>query len=381
METLQEYGSLVKLRRHLHKFPELSGLEQETSGFISDSLEQLRPDELISGIGGHGLAARFTGRTPGVRVMVRAELDALPIIETNDFGYRSANPGISHKCGHDGHMAVTMGIANRFAVNRPRKGEVVALFQPAEENGQGARAVVEDPVFSGIEPGFIIAMHNLPGFDRHEIVLKENVFAAASEGMVIHLKGKTSHASQPETGLSPSLAMARIIQELPSLKVTAGEFSQATIIHARLGEIAFGTNPGEAVIMATLRAFDGKVMEEMKRMAYRLVRDIAFSEKLAISVKWTESFPVTQNDPYLVSLANETAGKLGYKTRMMEGPFRWSEDFGWFTGKFRGMLFGIGAGSDHPELHNPDYDFPDEIISTGVRFMEAMCSELLKQDK
>jgi amidohydrolase len=379
MKTGQEHGSLVSLRRHLHKYPELSGLEQMTSAFISDRLAELRPDELISGIGGHGLAARFTGKVPGIRVMVRAELDALPIGETNDFGHRSANAGVSHKCGHDGHMAVTMGIANHFGTCRPPEGEVVVLFQPAEENGQGARAVIEDPAFAGIEPDFIIAMHNLPGFDLHEIVLKENAFAAASEGMIVYLMGKTSHASQPENGLSPSVAMARIMQELPLLAVK-GEFSQATIIHARLGEIAFGTNPGEAVIMVTLRAFDGMVMEKMKKMAYRLVHDIALSEKLRVSVKWVEAFPVTTNDPYLVYLARETAGELNYQTRMMEDPFRWSEDFGWFTGKFRGMLFGIGAGRDHPELHNPDYDFPDEIITTGVSFIGTVCSRLLKQE-
>jgi amidohydrolase len=377
----QDYELLVRLRKELHKFPELSGSEQRTSGFISDYLKELSPDEFITGIGGHGLAAGFRGNIPGPRIMVRAELDALPINETNDFGHKSANPGVSHKCGHDGHMAVALGIARRFAAERPAEGEVVLLFQPAEENGRGARAVVNDPRFIPVEPDFIIAMHNLPGFERHEIILRGDVFAAASEGMIVHLQGKTSHASEPENGVSPAPALSRILKELPAVAgdTNAGDFSQATIIHARLGEIAFGTNPGEAVIMATLRAFDGEIMEELKTRAEQLVREIAASEKLRTSVEWTDRFPATGNDPYLVSLANETADRLGYTTRIMQDPFRWSEDFGWFTGKYRGMLFGIGAGSGHSELHNPDYDFPDEIIPTGVRFIGEMCRKLLKE--
>ncbi len=377
----QDYDLLVQIRKELHKFPELSGSEQRTSGFVSDYLQSLSPDEFITGLGGHGLAAGFRGTAPGPRIMVRAELDALPINETNDFGHKSANPGVSHKCGHDGHMAVALGIARRFAAEKPREGEVVVLFQPAEENGRGARAVVNDPRFVRIEPGFIIAMHNLPGFERHEIILREDVFAAASEGLIVRLRGKTSHASEPENGVSPAPALSRILQELPALAggASPGGFTQATVIHARLGEIAFGTNPGEAVVMATLRAFDGEIMEELKTRAEQLVRDIATAEKLGISIEWTDMFPATGNDPHLVSLANETAGLLGYTARIMHDPFRWSEDFGWFTGKYRGMLFGIGAGSGHPELHSPDYDFPDEIIPTGVTFIGELCRKLLKE--
>ncbi len=382
MDISPDHELLTDLRKELHKFPELSGNEIKTSERISGFLKELKPDELITGLGGYGIAARFRGKEPGRRIMVRAELDALPIYESNELGYKSLNPGVSHKCGHDGHMAVAAGVARLFSGNRPEQGELVVLFQPAEEIGRGAHSVINDRRFSAIEPDYVLAMHNLPGYGLNEIILRKEAFAAASEGMIVNLKGRTSHAGEPENGISPAAAMSHILNKLPELPRDSKfkNYTLATVIHARLGEIAFGTSPGEAVIMATLRAFDENEMELLKTGAVGLVHDIARKEKLGVSVDWTEKFPLTANDPFIVSLAGEIASRLGYRTVNLESAFRWSEDFGWFTRKYRGMLFGIGAGIDHPDLHNPDYDFPDEIISTGVRLIGEICRELLNTD-
>lgn len=378
---MPELDLLVNLRKELHKFPELSGQEKMTSLRLSNFLHELAPDDLITNIGGNGLAAIFRGAGNGPRIMIRAELDALPIEESNDFEYRSVHPGVAHKCGHDGHMAIAAGVAHRFSDRRPDYGEVIVLFQPSEENGKGAFEVINDPVFKSIEPDYVMALHNLPGYERHLIVLRQGAFAAASEGMIIRLKGRTAHAGEPQNGISPTTAVSQILAGLPGLAKSNDfkDFTLVTIIHARIGEIAFGTSPGEAVVMATLRAYDEKDMEELREKASGLVKDIAFSENLEVSVEWTEKFPATANDSFLVALAGDTANRLGLRVRNIENAFKWSEDFGWFTRNYRGILFGAGSGKGHPELHNPDYDFPDEIIDTGVDMIYGMCTELFKK--
>ncbi len=370
---------IVNLRKELHKYPELSGREEMTSRRIARFLEELGPDGLICGIGGNGLAARFSGPAPGPRVLVRAELDALPVSEENDFDYRSVNRGVSHACGHDGHMAVAAGVAKYYAGERPEKGELVILFQPSEENGKGAEQVIHDPVFEALRPDYSIAMHNLPGYGKNEIILKEGVFAMASVGLIATLDGKTSHAAEPENGISPAHAVSCLLDELPRLadRKEFNSFTLATVIHARLGEIAFGTSPGHAVVMATLRACEDSEMDMLTDMAESLVSRIAGEEGLKSSVSFDERFPSTVNDRHLAKLAGETAGELGLKVNEKKDAFRWSEDFGWFTKESRGLLFGIGAGKGHPELHNPDYDFPDDIAATGVEMLVRLADRLL----
>ena len=371
--------SLVDLRKELHKFPELSGYEEVTSKRISSFLEKLKPDQIMNNIGGYGVAARFKGKIPGPRVMIRAELDALPINESNNTEHRSTVAGVSHACGHDGHMAIAAGVASCFAANRPERGELVVLFQPSEENGKGAFKVLNDVQFNSVTPDYILALHNLPGFARNEIVLRNGVFSMASVGMIAELKGKTSHAAEPENGVSPSKAVARIIMDLPGLpeKCEFIHFALATIIHTRIGEIAFGTSPGDAVVMATLRAYDNAEMDKMVVRAEELVRQIAGSEGLGISVEWTEKFPATVNDRLLNEIAVKKGEEMGLKLNHIKDAFKWSEDFGWFSKKFKGLLFGIGAGTGHPELHNPDYDFPDEISETGICLLASISRELL----
>ncbi|TVR71519.1 MAG: amidohydrolase [Marinilabiliales bacterium] len=379
MPEISDLELIVNLRKELHKYPELSGNEKVTSRRIIRFLEELQPDEIVCGIGGYGVAARFSGDSHGRRLLIRAELDALPVTEMNNFDYRSVNTGVSHACGHDGHMAVAAGVAKFFASERPEKGEVVVLFQPSEENGKGAEAVLGDPRFERLMPDFAIAMHNLPGYKKNSVIVRPDVFAMASEGIIIRLEGKTSHAAEPENGLSPARAVSRLLEVLPGI---AGSdifksFALVTVIHARLGEVAFGTSPGHALVMATLRACADNEMEELSGRAVQLAQSIAGEEGLKCSVSFTERFPATVNDPGLAQMASDTAKELSLEVCDPGDAFRWSEDFGWFTRKTRGLLFGIGAGKGHPELHNPDYDFPDDITSAGINMLTRMSLKIL----
>ncbi len=373
---------IVNLRKELHKYPELSGAEEMTARRLTRFLRELGPDDIVRGLGGNGLAGVFRSPVPGPRILIRAELDALPVNEENNFDYRSVNNGVAHACGHDGHMAVVAGAAKYFAASRPERGEVVVLFQPSEENGQGAEQVLKDKRFEALQPDFAIAMHNLPGYPKGNIILKEGAFAMASVGMIAKLDGRTSHAAEPENGISPVRAVSRLLEELPGLPGDNNfrSFTLATVIHARLGEVAFGTSPGHAVVMATLRACEDREMDTLTRMAEEMVFRTAQEERLKSSVSYTERFPATVNDRYLTELARETAGDLSLEVYDKTDAFRWSEDFGWFTRESRGLLFGIGAGRGHPELHNPDYDFPDDIITTGIDMITRLAVKLLYEN-
>ncbi len=359
--------SLRRLRRSLHRNPELPGSEEQTAERIIEFFDALDPDSVIRNLGGHGAAFVFSGSLPGPTVLLRCELDAVPIDEIGDSEYRSATRGVSHACGHDGHMAILAGVGADLSARRPKKGRVVLLYQPAEENGAGAAAVIRDPHFAQVRPDYVFALHNLPGYSLGEIILRTGTFNCASQGMTIELSGATAHAAQPETGVAPTRAMCRIIDELRDLdsKFELPEaVAFATVVGASLGEKAFGTAPGFARIWATLRSETDGTMNRMFSHMEKRVGEIASRENLGHTITAEDVFLTTQNSEDAVEIIRQAADDL--PIRDIDRPFPWSEDFGRFTSIASGALFGIGAGENGPELHNPDYGFVEELLPLGV---------------
>jgi metal-dependent amidase/aminoacylase/carboxypeptidase family protein len=243
----------------------------------------------------------------------------------------------------------------------------------------GAEKVINDPKFNAIQPDYVFAIHNLPGFPLNQVILSKRNFAAASTGMIIRLHGKTSHAAEPEKGQSPARAVAKIIQELETLPEKPSDqqsFALLTIIHANIGDVAFGTTPGEAVVMATLRAFEDEVLRKLSLNTEEMVSGITAREKLEHDISYTESFPATVNHIDAANLVSKAVKNLGVDSHEIPEPFKWTEDFGHYTQNFKGALIGLGSGRNHPALHNPDYDFPDELIPTGVSLFRQICREL-----
>ena len=355
---------------------------------MKEFLSGCEPRELIGGLGGHGLAAVFAApdNQPGPVIMLRAELDALPLDESPNCPWPSENPGCAHKCGHDGHMAILAGVARRLQTTPPASGSVILLFQPAEETGAGAAELLDDARFRALKPDWIFALHNLPGHPAWSILTRPGTFAAGSVGVKIHLRGSTSHAAYPEQGNSPDMAMAELVMGLVNLGDDADEaLALITVVHARLGEgqngeANFGISPGEADIMATIRSDRDEVLQNLKTKAAQLAQESALKNGLKCEVEFCEEFPVTVNDAAAVDIIRQAAQELDLDVESPEeSPFRWSEDFGFLTAWTRGAMFGLGAGTLHPVLHGPGFDFDDDLLLPGVAVLERICRNILPE--
>lgn len=372
---------LSEIRKTLHQNPELSGEEKNTQGFIRSLLEKLKPDEIIE-ISETGIAAVFKGSNEGETVLIRCELDALPINETNTFSYASKNKGKGHLCGHDGHMTMVMGVAIHLSKNRPKTGRVVLLYQPAEETGQGARSVINDSKFATLKPDFAIALHNVPGYSMGSIICKEGIFTPAVISMIVKFSGKTAHAAEPHNGNNPSLAISKVIEFAVSKSnssIKENEFAVVTPIYTHIGEKAYGTSAGEGETHFTIRTFSNSNLSELISSIEVFSNELAKEHKLDVSFDFTEEFAANENDKMIVKLIEEAAIDLDYDYIKIETPFPWGEDFGLFTAKYKGAMFGLGAGENTPSLHNPDYDFPDGIIPNGVKMFIKIIDKILNE--
>ncbi len=379
---LQSKIKHIELRHQLHRIAELSGQEAKTSAFIKEQLKELSPGIIIEKLGGYGLAAVFDTGKKGPVVCFRAELDALPIHEINKFEYRSKSPSVSHKCGHDGHLTILLGIGEWVKDNLNKlSGKIILLFQPAEETAQGALAVLADKRFTDLKPDYMFSLHNLPDFPLGSVIIREHVFASASRGLKIRLIGKTSHAGHPENGLNPLTAMMSILEvlnNLPNIVTGLDESVLITIIHVRLGEEAFGTSPGEGEIMATFRSNNDETLDKLAKETKRRVIAIAKAFGLKERLTWVEKFAATVNNEEAYAIVKQAVAKMKIETIQPLSPFPWSEDFSFFSQNYKSAFFGLGSGELHPQLHNPDYDFPDALIETGIELFANIVKETSK---
>ena len=381
MLTNADIAELTDWRRDLHRFPEVSGEERETAARVVAALAATRPDQVITGLGGHGVAAVWNGAAPGETVLFRAELDALPIDEVGQPEWRSTIPNKGHMCGHDGHMTILMALARLISRNRPATGRVILMFQPAEENGSGAAAVLADPRFAALKPDWAFALHNMPGVPMGHATLRTGTMMCASQGMKVLLTGKTSHASMPETGTSPVHAIARLIPALLALGPGGPldeHFRMVTITHTRIGEPAFGISPGYGELWAKLRTRDDGPMAAMRAAAEALVREEAARDGLTVAFATQDDFAATVNDADAITRLTAALDALNIPHDDQNLPLRGSEDFGRFgvDGTKMAMMF-LGSGEKHAQLHNPDYDFPDSLIPLGAALFQRVMTDIL----
>lgn len=377
--TNADIVELVEWRRVLHRKPELSGEEKETAATVVEFLKASRPDRIVTGLGGHGVAAIYEGAQPGPTVMFRAELDGLPIDEITDIPHRSEVAGRGHMCGHDGHMTILAALGRGLGRQRPQRGRAILLFQPAEENGAGAAAVIADAQFPLIAPDYAFALHNMPGLPLGHVRLSPGPANCASRGLRIVLAGKTAHASTPENGVSPMAAVSQLMPALTALGrggSLSEDYALATVTHAAMGEPAFGVAPGRAEVWTTLRTLLDSKMAGLCAQAEEIAARVAQEGGLRLEMSYHDVFHHCDNNEEAVAILREALDAEAVPHQPGE-PSRGSEDFGLFGRQAKSAMFILGSGEASAKLHNPDFDFPDALIETGARVFMRTARNML----
>lgn len=367
MITMKTASHLVEARRTLHSKPELSGQEQETQAFIQSFLEQ-RIGRQGRSVGQYGVLLDFDFGD-GPSILVRVDIDALPIEEINTFDHKSTKAGVSHKCGHDGHTTIGLGLAERLHEEALSGGKVSILFQPAEEIGEGAKGVLADDSFDVSSYDHAIALHNIPGAPMHQLLYKTESFTPAVHSLIVKLQGKTSHAAEPLKGNNPSYAIADIIAFAKANEQTDEEHTDyhlLTPVHVMIGSQDYGISAGYGEIHFTIRSWTQETMEAATERLKAYINERASEDQLGVTYEITAVFAANKNDEGVVAHIRKAGEILGLSMKEKSEPFPWGEDFGLFTQHIPGAMLGLGSGEDTPALHNPDYDYPDEITATGV---------------
>lgn len=356
MKDIEYY---INLRHQLHLHPGVSGEEQYAHDVVVAELQKFNPDCLYKNIGGYGVVALWENtahQSDAPTLAFRADIDALPS---------------GHRCGHDGHTAIMLRFAEIVA-STERKNNVMLILQPEEETGKGAKKIVQSGLMQKHNVRAVFGLHNIPGFEEGTIVLNRATFAAASCGVHYTLIGRQTHASTPEKGLNPGLAVAEIIKQFDGLNKGSGR--QSTLVCCRVGEESFGTSAGKGEVMFTLRTRTNNAMSELTADADRIAVGAAEKYGLELEKRVREPFRATENTPQMVEQLEHIFE--GQNIVIQKTPFRWSEDFAEYLAVFPGAFFGLGSGENQPELHHPDYNFPDEIIEKGAKCFELIMNNI-----
>ncbi|MGF1766961.1 amidohydrolase [Enterovibrio makurazakiensis] len=366
----------ILFRHHLHKMPELSGNEKETQKVIADTLRTFGYAPL-EGIGGHGVIVKIESDQAGPQLLFRADMDALPINERANHEHGSQRFGVMHACGHDGHSASLMGLAHRLSEQNLQRGSVTLLFQPSEENGEGARSMLADDKWSQGHIDYAFGYHNVPGFPLGQILCRDNTFSCASTGVSVKFTGTTAHAAYPETAINPSRAIRQLMIDIEGFPSTIKNgLTMSTIVHINLGKPAFGTTPESGELMATLRSDSNKSFASLCDHVKERAQYYADRDGLTLDINWVDSFSATINHSEANMLLKQACKDLGFDFVNLEEPMRWSEDFSEYSKAWPSAFFGIGSGAEHPPLHDPHYDFPDTLIDISSKLFEQIIKDM-----
>ena len=360
---------VVKLRRELHANPEPSNHEVWTKKRLMDFIRDNTSLELVDR--GKFFYAIYRTGNDQRNIAFRADFDAILMDEGIELPHGSKNPGVSHKCGHDGHAATLAGFA--LEVDQlGAKNNIFFIFQHAEETGDGGAEAAVFIKENNIEE--IFAYHNMSGMELKSVNIVDGTTNFASRGMTISMKGKPSHASQPELGRNPAFAIAKIVDALPELVSSDSHRGEvlATVIQVRVGERAFGISASKGELLLTIRAEFEDELDELQKNLEKLAVEESRKARIDVDFIYNDVFPVTSNHKESADRIREAARKKEFRVVEMEKGFRGSEDFGHYLKESKGAICYIGNGMDYPAVHTYEYDFPDEIIETAVELFKEI---------
>ena len=369
-------------RRHLHAHPELLYDLDQTSAFVSERLREFGCDEVRTGIGRSGVVGVIKGRkgATGRTIGLRADMDALPIVETTNLPYRSTVPGRMHACGHDGHTAILLGTARYLAATRDFAGTAVVIFQPAEEGGGGAQAMIDDGLMDTFAIDEVYALHNAPKLPVGEISIRKGAAMASADFFVVKLEGKGGHAAFPHNCVDVIVAGAQIVTALQTIvsrnvdPLESGVVSVARFTAGNTDNIL----PQSAELEGTVRTLSPAVRDLVERRFREIVAGIAAASGVRFTIDYRRNYPVTINPPKQTEFAAGVArGAVGAdKVRTDEPPVMGAEDFSFMLEARPGAFVWLGNG-DTAGLHHPEYDFNDAALPYGIAYFTRIVETAL----
>ena len=375
------HDEITEWRRDLHAHPELQYDVHRTAGAVSEKLKSFGCDDVVTGLGRTGVVGVIRGSKPGGKVIgMRADMDALPIEEATTVAYKSTVPGKMHACGHDGHTAMLLGAAKYLAETRNFAGTAVVIFQPAEEGGAGARAMMDDGLFDrfGIEEVF--GMHNYPGMPIGQFAIRSGPMMASTDTISIDLEGVGGHAAWPHFGVDTVLVGAQIVNQLQSIVARNVDPLHAAVISICMFQAGHTDNviPQQAKLRGTARALSPKVRDLLQKRVREVVEGTARAYGAKAELTYTTGYPVLVNEErktaFAAGVAREVAGKDKVNTDC--APLMGAEDFAFMLQERPGAFIYIGNG-DSAQLHNPAYDFNDEAIPVGTSYWVRLAETAL----
>ncbi|HSI00299.1 MAG TPA: M20 aminoacylase family protein [Reyranella sp.] len=378
-------AELTAIRRDIHAHPELGFEEERTAKIVAGKLKEWGC-EVVTGVGKTGVVGTIrVGNNPRA-IGLRADMDALPMDEHNTFDHRSRHQGRMHACGHDGHTTMLLGAAQYLSATRNFDGTVHFIFQPAEEGRGGAEAMVKDGLFQKFPCEQIFGMHNRPKLEVGKFAIRPGPQMAGGGLFDIHITGKGAHGARPETGIDPVIIATQIISALQSVvsrNVAPLDSAVISVTQMHAGD-AYNVIQQEAVLRGTIRAFRKETMALVKERIETISAGIAKTLGGAAKADVRIAFPPLVNDRDSVNFIADVAESIVGKENMnREGPYVMaSEDFSYMLEKVPGAFINIGNGGGEGgcEVHNPGYDFNDEIIALGATLWSRVVETKLAKD-
>ena len=371
VETLKTW------RHHLHANPELSRQESATAAYVRTELTRLGvPHE--GGIGGHGVVATIRRGPSNRSVGLRADMDALPILETTNLPYASKNSGVMHACGHDGHTASLLGAAKLLKEDPAWSGTIHFVFQPAEEGFGGAQAMLKDGLLTRFPMERIFGYHNWPGLETGTIMLHHGPIMGAAANFTITLHGTAGHAAMPHLTVDPVQGAAHLVIALNSIVARNINPLHPAVISTTILKAGEASNqiPESVTIGGTFRALTPDVMQQLETRIHEISEHTAKAFGLTAIVKISSYLPPTLNYDAEADLAAEAAAAAGFTVRRDLAPTMGAEDFGRFLLEIPGSYAWIGNGESR-FLHNPGYDYNDEILPVAAKYYTAVAKAAL----
>ena len=373
---------LVAFRRDIHANPELAFNEVNTAKKVAQSLRDIGL-EVATGIGKTGVVGTLKVGDSSRSIGLRADMDALPIVEETGLPYASCHHGVFHGCGHDGHTTMLLGAARHLARTKKFNGTVHFIFQPAEEGEAGAKAMIEDGLFARFPCDRVYGFHNWPDLPAGTIATRSGAIMAAADKFSIRVKGKGGHAAVPHQTPDAILAASELVSQLNT--IVSRRIAPTSTAVLSVTQISGGSShnvlPGSVALTGTVRTFEPTVQDQIEAAIRQVIAGVAMATGTEISVDYNRYYPATINADAAAQHALSVAKHIGNAVEAPEPAFT-SEDFAFMLQACEGayVWLGQGKGGEHIPLHHPEFDFNDDIIAIGVKLHTALVEDFLSPD-